>query len=531
MIWRCILLAWLMLAPAAAHAQWKEATSKHFIVYSEGSDAELKAAVTDLEKYDFLLRLASKVSLTANPPRFRIYLMRDLEAVQRTMAGGGGGVAGYYVASSRGPLAVGMRKDISDEDSALGAQEVLFHEYAHHFMFQYFPAAYPAWYSEGFAEYYGTTKIRGDVMEVGRRAHHRCYSFADDEWLPLKKVLTAKNYADVAGAVHLFYAEGWLLVHYLTHNKQRSGQLQAYLDAVNAGQPYKSAMDKAFGPDAEALNRELRAYSRKGSINAVRIPFKPIDVGALSVRTLSPAEQALVEKDITLGRGLYEREAARFAEDVRAVAKRFPADPYALKILAEAERAVGNMSGATSAVDRWLQVQPRSPRGLMHKAGIQIDALREARSQDSKAWEDARKLLLEAHKADTRDPLILETYYDSFAAQGISPPAGAQNALFRALELVPQDSAIRYKLALDFEQRGLIEDAITIIKPAAFALHGEGEESKRQKQRRERAERKWREVGETKTETAREMLARLEQKLAANRPSGPSTPPGAPARP
>jgi tetratricopeptide (TPR) repeat protein len=167
-----------------------------------------------------------------------------------------------------------------------------------------------------------------------------------------------------------------------------------------------------------------------------------------------------------------------------------------------------------SAVNRWLEAQPRAARALMHKGQLQTEALLEARSSDTKAWEEARNLLLEAHKADPRDPLILEAYYDSFLAQGVEPPPGAQNGLFKALQLVPQDEGIRYKLAFDFEQRGLIEDAITIIKPAAVKLHGEGEESERQKQRRERAEKRWREVGHEEKETAREMLVRLEEKLA-----------------
>ena len=91
------------------------------------------------------------------------------------------------------------------------------------------------------------------------------------------------------------------------------------------------------------------------------------------------------------------------------------------------------------------------------------------------AWESARQMIYEAHKADPRDPMILEAYFDSFTAQGVLPTPGAQNAIVRALELVPQDSGIRYKVAADYEQRGLTEDAIAVIKPTAFQLHQEEE--------------------------------------------------------
>jgi hypothetical protein len=93
------------------------------------------------------------------------------------------------------------------------------------------------------------------------------------------------------------------------------------------------------------------------------------------------------------------------------------------------------------------------------------------------------------------------------------PPAGAQNALYRAFELVPQDDDLRYQLALDFEKRGMITDAIATIKPAAFALRSE-DESAKEKRRREKLEEKYRGVGQKKRETAIEMLTRLEKKLA-----------------
>jgi predicted Zn-dependent protease len=148
----------------------------------------------------------------------------------------------------------------------------------------------------------------------------------------------------------------------------------------------------------------------------------------------------------------------------------------------------------------------------MHQAELEIDALRQTRSTNKAAWEKPRTLLLDANKRAPGDPMILEAYYDSFLAEGVLPPPGAQNALVKAFDLVPQDDDLRYKLASDFEQRQMIEDAIQIIKPAAFSLSEEENPAKRAK--RERQEARYREVDEVKRETPREMLARLETKLA-----------------
>lgn len=72
----------LLLTPAVAHAEWREAVSKHFIVYSEGSEAELRKSVLHLEKFDRLLRLMLDVPQD-HPIKLRVYLVRDAQAVGR----------------------------------------------------------------------------------------------------------------------------------------------------------------------------------------------------------------------------------------------------------------------------------------------------------------------------------------------------------------------------------------------------------------------------------------------------------------
>jgi hypothetical protein len=158
----------------------------------------------------------------------------------------------------------------------------------------------------------------------------------------------------------------------------------------------------------------------------------------------------------------------------------------------------------------------------MHKAELQVEKLKAAGSTNQAEWKSARDLLVAAIRADQNDAKILEAYYDSFTAEGVLPTPGAQNGLFRAFDLVPQDEGIRYKLARDFEQREMIADAISIIKPAAVALHEDSDESESEKRRRERLEEKYRSVGDSKVETAREMLARLEAKLAGAAPTASS---------
>ena len=149
-----------------------------------------------------------------------------------------------------------------------------------------------------------------------------------------------------------------------------------------------------------------------------------------------------------------------------------------------------------SAVAAWLSASPTNARARLMRAQLALDTLSNARSTDAAAWESARAQILGANRLAPTDPLVLEAYYDSFVAQGIEPPAGAQNALFRAFNLVPQDGSIRFKLAADFEARGMVDEAITIIKPIAVQAHDSTGKSEKKRERRKRLEAKYREVGD-----------------------------------
>ena len=60
----CFLAATLALA-GPAHAEWHEAKSKHFIIYSDGSPQELREFATKVEKVDRAVRIVRKME---DPP-------------------------------------------------------------------------------------------------------------------------------------------------------------------------------------------------------------------------------------------------------------------------------------------------------------------------------------------------------------------------------------------------------------------------------------------------------------------------------
>ena len=511
------LAAAALLAPAAAQADWHRAESRHYIVYGDNDAATVRAKAEKLEKLDMVQHALTGVPDTPATVKMRVYLLSTNARVQATMASGNPWVAGYYGATVRGPHAVSTDSD--DKLAHFSAQLVLFHELTHHFVQQYSRAAYPVWYSEGFADFIGSTTIEsGNVVTIGAPVDNRYFSLRGrrgEDWIAVEKLLIAHDYAAVGDRLDLLYAEGWLLTHYLTLSGERQGQLGQYLSAINAGRSYKDAA-KVFGSLTQ-LNSDLKHYAARNKLPVKVITFKKIDPGSITVSPVPAAQAALMTADIMMDAGVLARNAPGFAATVRKTAASFPRDPFALRMRVEADWLADERDDRAAALAQWAAIAPRDPTLLHHQALLAIDLLGAAKETNADKWEAVRRDLLVAHKLAPNDPSILKSYYDSYVMQGAEPTPGAQNALFRALDIVPQDDEVRYALAAAFEARGLYKDALTVIAPAAFAVD-DSKTGLRREADAEKRRMRFRLARQPMHETARAMLNRLEQKVGAAAP-------------
>lgn len=503
------VLGWLF-APAlvcsatVAHAEWRKFETAHFIIYSESNDKRVNELATGLESTDGLMRMATGLPMDAEAVKVRIYEMADEGQVQAALGQTNSGVAGFYTNNILGPYAVTLRKAYS-ADGDFTAQIVLHHEYAHHFMMQYFPATYPSWYVEGFAELIGASKTLPD----GRIAYGWPAKYRGDAisafWVDVRDVLLTP-----IEKLHNFdlYGQGWAMTHYLTFSKERSGQLRRYLAALNAGKSREEAAS-AFG-DLEELNREAHAYLSKGSFNytPVSVPVhKPViervtPVGAAEA-ALIPETIAFNDDDLSLYRkaGDRERELDRrqkVLEDIRKEAARFPSDAYAQYLLALAEDASGNEAAATTAVDRLLAISPQHVGGMVLKSMLLSEhALKASGPARIAEAEQARRLAMAANKQDPDNPLAYVAFYEGFHAAGAAVPANAVEGLEAALAKLPNNTRIRQMLVDELASERRWRDAMNVLAPLANSPH---ESPLRQ--------------------AAREQMAQLQSALTQQRPAG-----------
>jgi hypothetical protein len=465
--WRLLAATLLitLFAVSPARAEWRRAESRSFIVYGTGSAAHLRARASQLEAFDGLLRAIT--GNRAGPPtaKLTVYLASngtELRRVSRV----GRWVAGFYTASSDAIVAVVNESG----DSGEYRDDVLFHEYAHHFMLQYFPAAYPTWYAEGFAEYVMTARIEPDRIEYGNYNSARASWLADrQDWLPFNQILFA-NPAQLDGS--RFYAQSWLLVHYLLSDAGRQERFADYLRRLSRDEEPRAAFVAAFAMQPEALQRALDVYARRISYHRMDRAVRA-DAAEVAVTELPASANDLLLLEAALLVGVRERDRAEVLERIRRLALRHN-DPFARRVLARAEVLHGDGAVAERLLDELLAASPNDVDLLYLKGLRYLVAGRRDAAVRTEQFRRAQGLLARAHRANPNHVPTLYAYAESLSPRERFVTENTQNILLLANHLAPQVAAIRLSAAHMLLLRGDYAQAEALLLPLANSTHSQG---------------------------------------------------------
>lgn len=467
-----LLLALALLAsPVVAHAEWHEASSKHFVVYSDEEPQRVKQFAERLERFDLALR---KITATPDRPvspsmRVTVFFVEDVGEIQRLI--GRAGVAGFYNPRSTGPVAFVPRRTGGGE---LSAQLILMHEYGHSFMFSTWPdVVFPPWFVEGFAEFVGTANFRNDGnLILGRNPDDRRWCVGRQDFLRAKDLVRVNlgkldDYATCA-----LYARGWLLTHYLLlggHAKE----FGEYLGAINAGKSVEEAT-KALG-DLDTLDNRLNNYGKRAVLPSIMLTPAQLPVGDVTIRKLTAGEAATMQARILSTNGVNEKTAPSVADLARRAAAPYPTDAGAQNELAEAEFDTKNYGAAEAAATRALAADPRSVHAMLYKGmAIQEQAKQQTGTAAAAKWKEARSWFVRANKAETEYPAPLIAYYDSFVEAKESPSKAAQNGLLYAYRLAPFDLSLRLRAGRMLLDQGQAKPARVAFEMVAYSPHAFG---------------------------------------------------------
>lgn len=473
----CAALA--LLAAAPLHAAWQQATTPHFIIYADEAPAALTARAAELEAADATLRRLHDTGegdgIEGN--RLTIFVTRNLASLKRIFGDPNSTTAGFYLPRASGSVAfTPLTGDGDGSKFALKPKTVLMHEYGHHFLLGNYAVAYPAWFSEGYAEFVGTIRFDPDQIVVGQSANHRAFGLFADNGLSLAAMFDPPARLDDVQTESI-YARGWALTHYLMLDPKRAGQLTTYLAAFNGGMPPLDAARKAFG-DLKALDKELDAYVLRRRLPARGIPRDRLPVAPVTIRPLSAGEAAMIETRMLSTRGVGEKTAPRVFDAGTKVATLYPDDPVVQGWYAEMALDAGRDDVAEQAADRALKLDPTQTQALLYKARIRMQ--RAAKGKATPAdWKDARSYIIRANKQSNDNAQALAMFYDSYVAEGKQPTKNAVEALVRAQQLVPQAPELRARLVGEYIRENRIREARAILLPLAYDPHAGSDSQER----------------------------------------------------
>lgn len=455
----------LFLPNVAKAADWYYAESANFRLYAYDDEEDVRRFTIQLERLDQALRILTGIGPATEPPAdfdkvtvFRFGETRDIGNLV-----GARSVGGFFIPRAGQSVAFVPRR--ADRVRGLGQRAtglelqpegVLFHEYVHYFMNFHTPAAYPAWYSEGFAEIFYTIELGEDRFTIGEPPPTRAFS------LGRLRVDTASMFdpeEDDRMAVARIYGHGWLLTSYLMNERSRDGQLNRYMRLLNEGRDSLEAAEEAFG-DLRELDREVDRYRRS---NAYLIHGSYLDESTpeVSVRRLTPAEEEIIEMVARSKVGVTEEQAQDQVPDARRAVERFPDSLPVLHAAIEVEFDAGNLDEANALAERALAIDPDSMVAALYRAEI---AMRRA-ADDPELYLEARRRFLDANAISSDHPAPLYGYYKTFVLAGEPPTENAAIALEAAFREAPYDYGIRTALGhlLLLEERD--DESFVVMTP------------------------------------------------------------------
>lgn len=460
-----VLLGLTTATPALA--DWRRAESDRFIVYSDGSEGTLREMVQHLETYDRMLRLLMNLPMDETPPRkLPVYLVQSHRGLEAVMFGAPDELQGFYARGEDDIFAVAMRR--GDDE------RVLLHEYAHHFMLQNFPAGYPAWFIEGFAEYFSTTSIRPGRVTVGLPEQNSARWLAyGDSWVSMTDILS-KTFSQVQKGRETYYPLSWLMTHWFLSEPSRTAQLQTYLIDIGKGADPVEAMEKATGMTVDVLQRNLRTtLNGQARIRTISYAFPQ---ASMTITPMPPSADALLLIGQRVKSRVPEDQRAVLLQQVRAAAARFPEDSLAQTVLARTELKIGDHAAGVAVLDDLLKREPADVDGLQLLASARMSEAEEA-EDDGEAIRlrvEARSLLSRAFAADDANYSTLILLVQNRRVAPDYPNDNDLNTLALAYDLAPQLPSIRLNLAATLAFRGRAAEAKALLQPVLNDPHDRG---------------------------------------------------------
>jgi tetratricopeptide (TPR) repeat protein len=308
-----LLFAFAFPAPARDNSSpWIEVRSAHFTVVTDAGDQDGRHLADQFERMRWLFQTLFPKNRVDPPTPIVVVAVRtrkEMQGLEPTTYLGKNTVnlAGLFLREPEKNYIL-LRLDTEDEHP----YSTVYHEFTHLALGS---GGMPLWLNEGLAQFFQNTDIRDKDVLFGEISAADLAEVQRNPLIPLPvlfQVDANSPYYHQEAKGSLFYAESWLLTHYLMIKdfKEHTNRVNEYLRLVSQNVDSVTAGTRAFG-DLHQLQAVLQGYTNLLSYTELRLSSAaaPIDPKSLMVTPLSLPKADAIRADVMLYTG--RRDEAR----------------------------------------------------------------------------------------------------------------------------------------------------------------------------------------------------------------------------
>jgi len=261
----------LSTVPRTAFAEksqvWIRLRSPNFIVVTNGIEKQARTVAYQFETIRAVLRRFLGIKGSATDAPVTIIAAKDEATLKPLLpeayqVKGATELAGIYVGGPEKNY-VALRLDISLDRDASEPFETVYHEYVHYLMRRSI-SVMPLWLTEGIVEFYGNMSLESKYVLLGTPSDSNLIVLHQTQLLPLSTLFAvnaSSPYYHENNKASIFYAESWVLTHYLmtTDWRDKTDQLKQFVGLLGEDKTPEDAAKHTIG-DPQALEETLRGY-------------------------------------------------------------------------------------------------------------------------------------------------------------------------------------------------------------------------------------------------------------------------------
>ena len=432
------------LTVTASDRTWLQIRSAHFRVVTDASEKRGIEVAAHCEQMRAAFSLLMAKSTADDPAPLLIFALKSQQEVDELAQSRGRKLR------HSGIFFPGTDQSFILLDVSGDPWHTVFHEYAHELLHANTSAAVQTWFEEGFAEYFSTLTANRKNTEIGQvpvgelqflRQNGKMMRLADLVRVDQNSEIYNRNGPLQAA----FYAQSWLLVHYL-FDHQLINRAQSFFLAMAAGTSLEQALMNAFGMRTEALEQELLSYARGERFRFFSLPSVHAEEPPPMVERMNEITASALRLEIRW-HAWPERSrgnAEPYVNEYRALLAQDPANSSVLRGLGLALMEAGDYPQSLEYLRRAVEIEPGS--ALNHHALAEL-----LRAMDSSAAEGSDHGLSvdrEATACTALEPHFADAYQLRASAHARHGDFdGAASLMRQAIVLSPRTEGYKLNLA------------------------------------------------------------------------------------